>query len=211
MSCWLCGASLAFMILGISGLRWSPLVYPSSPCSHQYVFYVGELWKPRTITITTPLLPRRPPFSVANSPRTAPPTSHGPTKALWERKWGEVLTDESCRAGPHFGFCVEGWNKEVWVGEDNEMWVPPDYMIAKNTANLHRILFVWLVAGCWCWFVMREKYCRLVAGAWFVLREKYQTTFITILTRWYPARCCRIFLVKFENKNTKVKIWKQTH
>jgi hypothetical protein len=34
-------------------------------------------------------------------------------------------------------------------------------------------LFVWLVADDWCWFVLREKYCWLVAGGWFVLREKY--------------------------------------
>jgi hypothetical protein len=34
-------------------------------------------------------------------------------------------------------------------------------------------LFVWLVADGWCWFVVREKYCWLVAGGWFVLREKY--------------------------------------
>jgi hypothetical protein len=26
-------------------------------------------------------------------------------------------------------------------------------------------LFVWLVADGWCWFVLREKYCWLVAGA----------------------------------------------
>jgi hypothetical protein len=25
----------------------------------------------------------------------------------------------------------------------------------------------------WCWFVLREEYCWLVAGGWFVLREKY--------------------------------------
>jgi hypothetical protein len=34
-------------------------------------------------------------------------------------------------------------------------------------------LFVWLVADGWCWFVVREKCCWLVAGGWFVLREKY--------------------------------------
>jgi hypothetical protein len=34
-------------------------------------------------------------------------------------------------------------------------------------------LFVWLVADGWCWFVLREKYCWLVAGGWFVVREKY--------------------------------------
>jgi hypothetical protein len=25
----------------------------------------------------------------------------------------------------------------------------------------------------WCWFVLREKYCWLVADGWFVVREKY--------------------------------------
>jgi hypothetical protein len=34
-------------------------------------------------------------------------------------------------------------------------------------------LFIWLVADGWCWFVLREKYCWLVADVWFVLREKY--------------------------------------
>jgi hypothetical protein len=34
-------------------------------------------------------------------------------------------------------------------------------------------LFGWLVADDWCWFVLREKYCWLVADGWFVLREKY--------------------------------------
>jgi hypothetical protein len=34
-------------------------------------------------------------------------------------------------------------------------------------------LFIWLVADGWCWFILREKYCWLVAGGWFVLREKY--------------------------------------
>jgi hypothetical protein len=34
-------------------------------------------------------------------------------------------------------------------------------------------LFVWLVAGGWCWFVLRGEYCWLVAGGWFVVREKY--------------------------------------
>jgi hypothetical protein len=34
-------------------------------------------------------------------------------------------------------------------------------------------LFVWLMADSLCWFVLREKYCWLVAGGWFVVREKY--------------------------------------
>jgi hypothetical protein len=29
------------------------------------------------------------------------------------------------------------------------------------------------VADGWCWFILREKYCWLVAAGWFVLREKY--------------------------------------
>jgi hypothetical protein len=29
------------------------------------------------------------------------------------------------------------------------------------------------VADGWCWFVLREEYCWLVAAGWFVLREKY--------------------------------------
>jgi hypothetical protein len=42
-----------------------------------------------------------------------------------------------------------------------------------NTKKIHSSLFVWLVADGLCWFVLREKYCWLVAGGWFVLREKY--------------------------------------
>jgi hypothetical protein len=34
-------------------------------------------------------------------------------------------------------------------------------------------LFGWLVADGWCWFVLREEYCWLVAGGWFDVREKY--------------------------------------
>jgi hypothetical protein len=29
------------------------------------------------------------------------------------------------------------------------------------------------LADGWCWFVLREKYCWLLAGGWFVTREKY--------------------------------------
>jgi hypothetical protein len=35
-------------------------------------------------------------------------------------------------------------------------------------------MFGWLVADGWCCFVLREKYCWLVAGGWFVVREKYR-------------------------------------
>jgi hypothetical protein len=30
------------------------------------------------------------------------------------------------------------------------------------------------VADGWCWFVLREEYCWLVAGGWFVVSEKYR-------------------------------------
>jgi hypothetical protein len=33
-------------------------------------------------------------------------------------------------------------------------------------------LFGWLVADGWCWFVLREEYCWLVAGGWFVCERK---------------------------------------
>jgi hypothetical protein len=36
-------------------------------------------------------------------------------------------------------------------------------------SNLER-----LAADGWCWFVLREEYCWLVAGGWFVVREKYR-------------------------------------
>jgi hypothetical protein len=39
----------------------------------------------------------------------------------------------------------------------------------KKTTEVNS-LFVWLVTDGWCWFVLREKYCWLIAGGWFVLR-----------------------------------------
>jgi hypothetical protein len=45
-----------------------------------------------------------------------------------------------------------------------------EHYVVSQLANS---LFVWLVADGWCWFVLREKYCWLVADGWFVLREKY--------------------------------------
>jgi hypothetical protein len=44
---------------------------------------------------------------------------------------------------------------------------------AHRTLFVRRSLFGWLVADGWCWFVLREEYCWLVAGGWFGLREKY--------------------------------------
>jgi hypothetical protein len=65
------------------------------------------------------------------------------------------------------------------------MVVPPFNYIVGNKACKNAVgislwieinqysLFVWLVADGWCWYVLREKYCWLVAGGWFVLRETY--------------------------------------
>jgi hypothetical protein len=34
-------------------------------------------------------------------------------------------------------------------------------------------LFGWLVADGWCWFVLREEYCWLVAaGCWWLIRSE---------------------------------------
>jgi hypothetical protein len=53
------------------------------------------------------------------------------------------------------------------VGRLNRVWGRLDHLhLATNS------LFGWLVADGWCWFVLREEYCWLVAGCWFVLREK---------------------------------------
>jgi hypothetical protein len=40
--------------------------------------------------------------------------------------------------------------------------------------NSHRVgLFGWLVADGWCWFVLREEYCWLVAaGCWWLIRSE---------------------------------------
>jgi hypothetical protein len=48
-------------------------------------------------------------------------------------------------------------------------------------------LFGWLVADGWCWFVLREEYCWLVAGDWFVVREKYWWLISQANRAWPPA------------------------
>jgi hypothetical protein len=55
-------------------------------------------------------------------------------------------------------------------------------MIARQQASIQlrqngvivvfTTIFSYLNDG-WCWFVLREKYCWMVADGWFVLREKY--------------------------------------
>jgi hypothetical protein len=42
-----------------------------------------------------------------------------------------------------------------------------------NEGKVKRLMQPVRLADGWCWFVLREEYCWLVAGGWFVLREKY--------------------------------------
>jgi hypothetical protein len=53
--------------------------------------------------------------------------------------------------------------------------LPHLWIVCAETTQLSEAhsLFGWLVANGWCWFVLREEHCWLVAGGWFVLREKY--------------------------------------
>jgi hypothetical protein len=45
---------------------------------------------------------------------------------------------------------------------------PIQYILSQNN-----ILFGWLVADGWCWFVLREEYCWLVAaGCWWLIRSE---------------------------------------
>jgi hypothetical protein len=37
--------------------------------------------------------------------------------------------------------------------------------VHQTNTNYHQSLFGWLVADGWCWFVLREEYCWLVAGS----------------------------------------------
>jgi hypothetical protein len=59
------------------------------------------------------------------------------------------------------------WEKGFLAKQIQRMFA----LSCSDAASLSCGLFVWLVVGGWCWFVLREKYCWLVGGGWFVLRE----------------------------------------
>jgi hypothetical protein len=69
----------------------------------------------------------------------------------------------------------------VWGFSETEIteWSIQDKKLIgaqKHSVLEHQLttsVFVWLVTDGWCWFVLREKYCWLVADGWFGLREKY--------------------------------------
>jgi hypothetical protein len=52
----------------------------------------------------------------------------------------------------------------------------PLHPLRVNQRPPTNILFVWLVADGWCRFVLRGKYCWLIAGGWFVLSRKSTRT-----------------------------------
>jgi hypothetical protein len=55
------------------------------------------------------------------------------------------------------------------------------------------------MADGWCWFVLREEYCWLVAGGcWFVLREKYRSAAKTSMARieWHHLLPCDLMCGK---------------
>jgi hypothetical protein len=78
------------------------------------------------------------------------------------------------------GSVEESWNTSTrkycfgMSGGVAAMHIDQMVMARSRATNEHFIsLFGWLVADGWCWFVLREEYCWLVAGGWFVVREKY--------------------------------------
>jgi hypothetical protein len=74
------------------------------------------------------------------------------------------------------------------------MWPPPVqplYHWNLRGRQLRESLFSWLVADGWCWFVLREEYCWLVAGGWFVLREKYCCLVAEPNEQGAPCKCVR--------------------
>jgi hypothetical protein len=83
--------------------------------------------------------------------------------------------------------------------------VPSPPLPADPTTSL----FVWLVADCWCWFVLKEKYCWLVVGGWCVVREKYywlvaDKTSEQAAARSPPLLCDRLHLAALP----RPKIWR---
>jgi hypothetical protein len=53
---------------------------------------------------------------------------------------------------------------------------------------MHPILFVWLVADGWCWFVLREKYCWLVADK--PNEQGDSSSFYTLFISFASCLCC---------------------
>jgi hypothetical protein len=74
--------------------------------------------------------------------------------------WSTKVARQARRTKPYFGDFDP--TKSFAVGGGSMAWV-----------DLWNGIIGWMVADGWCWFVLREEYCWLVAGGWFVMREKY--------------------------------------
>jgi hypothetical protein len=68
----------------------------------------------------------------------------------WERWPANMLLEKNNSTASS---CAPLVPRRVFMVLDGARWNPLTYD-----------LFVWLVADGWCWFVLREKYCWLVAG-----------------------------------------------
>jgi hypothetical protein len=62
------------------------------------------------------------------------------------------------------------------------------------------------VADGWCWFVLREEYCWLVAGGWFVLREKYCWLVADKPSEQAAIYEDNVIIFLFRNKHTFLRI-----
>jgi hypothetical protein len=68
---------------------------------------------------------------------------------------------------------TQGSDASASVGPHAAPKVPQEHKSAPSSISQVFSLFVWLVTDGWCWFVLREKYCWLIADGWFVVRKKY--------------------------------------
>jgi hypothetical protein len=59
---------------------------------------------------------------------------------------------------------VDDVDARVVVGEDVDAQHLSGWIIDLHRTRHESSLFGWLVADGWCWFVLREEYCWLVAG-----------------------------------------------
>jgi hypothetical protein len=107
--------------------------------------------------------------------------SHNRLHAMMREKiGGELIRWNATRFGTVFLFLQSFMDKrekfEAWMISSD--WKNSDFKDEEDhefttDCLMSSGLFGWLVADGWCWFVLREEYCWLVAGGWFVLREKY--------------------------------------
>jgi hypothetical protein len=99
------------------------------------------------------------------SPPGSAPTPERPTALSAAAAAAADHTHVSFVTVPHSTTArADGWSPRTCIGGSFIRWpfeVPnPENRIALPNSGL----FGWLVADSWCWFVLREEYCWLVAG-----------------------------------------------